>query len=262
MRKIVAFSILTVLGNSAIYAATTNSQPNEYTPFQQFDNEYNIGYGVTSGNLTNGNTGGVNNTQFMNIEVEHLFNMGVWFDVNASLLTYYSQEVDPAVASLGNTTGSQPNFGGLNANVGYAFAFIPEHLLLIPYGTVGRNTNLSSYTLNNAGTNTNLTQDYFWTFGIGARLDYRINNIFDVYLDQSAVYNSSQAPVTQGLAPNDNYLYTTTLGAKFNVYRSLQLGAKGFYQNSYYTQSLTGAGSTAWVPQSTVGGLVSIGLTY
>lgn len=264
MRNLIAFSLASLCSFS--YAAATSSSSgqstNEYAAFQQFDNEYNVGYATTSGNLTNGNTGGVNNSQFINLEVEHLFNVGVWFDVNASLLTYYSQAVDPAVSSLGSTTGSQPNFGGLNASVGYAFAVVPDHLLLIPYGLVGRNTNLSSYTLNNAGTTTNLTQDYFWTFGVGARVDYRINDVFDIYLDQNAVYNASQAPVTQGLAPNDNYLYTTTLGAKFNVWRSLQLGAKGFYQNSYYTQSLVGAGASVWVPQSTVGGLVSIGLTY
>ncbi|TXI93290.1 MAG: hypothetical protein E6Q33_03835 [Neisseriales bacterium] len=261
MRKLIALSLTSLTAFS--YAGSNTNQPdNEYYAFQQFDNEYNVGYATTSGNLTNGNTGGVNNSQFINLEIEHLFNMGVWFDVSANLLTYYSQSVDPAVSSLGSTTGSQPNFGGINANVGYAFAVIPNHLLLIPYGVIGRNTNLSSYTLNNAGTTTNLTQDYFWTFGVGGRLDYRINDVFDVYLDQSAVYNSSQAPVTQGLAPNDNYLYTTTLGAKFNVWRDLQLGARGFYQNSYYTQSLIGSGASVWVPQSAVGGMVTIGLTY
>ena len=39
---------------------------NKYSSFQEFDREYNLGYGVTSGNLTNGTTGAVNNSQFLN----------------------------------------------------------------------------------------------------------------------------------------------------------------------------------------------------
>lgn len=243
------------------YAANSTIDSNRYQAFQEYDNEYNAGFGVTSGNLTNGSTGGVNNTQYVNLEIEHLFNMGVWFDVNANLLTYYSQAIDPATPAVAQTTGSQPNFGGLNINVGYAFPLVKDTLMLTPYGTVGRNTNISSYILANQPTNINLTNDYFWSVGAGARLEYRINSTFDFYLDQNAVYNASQAP-TNGLAPNDNYQYTTTLGAKFNLYRNFQLGAKAFYTGNYFTQSLTTGSGTALVPQSSVGGLVSVGLTY
>lgn len=266
MRKLLLSALIFSAGG-VVYAADANvasntAESSEYSAFQKFDRQYSLGYAVTSGNLTNGSSGAVNNTQYVNLEVERLFNVGVWMDINANLLTYYSQNADPATPAVGTTTGSQPSFGGINAKVGYAFSLLPDHLLITPYGYLGRNTNLSSYTLSEAGSQTNLTQDYYWSFGAGARLEYRINNVFDVYLDQNGIYNASQAPVTQGFSPNDYYSYTSTLGAKFNVYRNLQLGAQAFYNNYYFTQSLVTANGVALVPQSSVGGLVSIGLTY
>ena len=204
----------------AVFATTTTTSVSEsanaYAPFQQFDRQYSLGVGATSGNLTNGQNGQVNNSEYVNLEIERLFNVGVWLDINANLLTYYSQAVDPAVTVTGNTTGSQANFGGINVKVGYAFPIYEDKLLLTPYGTIGRNTNISSYTM---------------------------------------AYNSVPA--------NNNYTYTTTLGSKFNVYRNLQLGAQAFYTNYYFTNSLTTPSyGNALVPQSSVGGLISVGLTY
>ncbi len=260
MRKLL---LLSLVGVSPVFAATTaNESGNVYSAFQKFDRQYNVGFGVTSGNLTNGQSGAVNNSEFINLEIERLFNVGIWLDVNANLLTYYSQGADPAIPALGTTTGSQPNFGGLNAKVGYAFPLIKDTLMITPYGQIGRNTNISSYTMNYAEPTTNLTQDYFWTVGGGARLEYRLNSVFDFYLDQSMVYNSSQAPTTQGVPPNDNYQYTTTLGAKFNLYRNFQLGAQGFYNSYYFTNSPYTSYGSVLVPQNTVGGLISVGLTY
>lgn len=264
MRKLLVAIGLGLISSTVFATTGMNSEsPNAYSPFQQFDRQFSLGFGVTSGNLTNGNNGAVNNSQYVNLEIERLFNIGVWMDVNASLLTYYSQAADPAVPSLGTTTGSQPNFGGINAKVGYAFPVLGDKLLLTPYGQLGRNTNISSYTMAYSGSTTNLTNDYFWSVGGGARLEYRVNNIFDFYLDQNAIYNASQAPTIQGLAPNNNYAYTSTLGGKFNLYRNFQLGAQAFYTNYYYVNGLTTTNSiSALVPQSSVGGLVSVGLTY
>ena len=251
----------------AVFATTTTTSVSEsanaYAPFQQFDRQYSLGVGATSGNLTNGQNGQVNNSEYVNLEIERLFNVGVWLDINANLLTYYSQAVDPAVTVTGNTTGSQANFGGINVKVGYAFPIYEDKLLLTPYGTIGRNTNISSYTMAYNSPTTNLTQDYFWSVGAGARLEYRINNYIDLYLDQNAIYNASQAPTVQSVPANNNYTYTTTLGSKFNVYRNLQLGAQAFYTNYYFTNSLTTPSyGNALVPQSSVGGLISVGLTY
>lgn len=261
MGKVLALGLCS-LATSAFAVSSGISESSQYFAFQQFDRQYSLGFGVTSGQLSNGTNSATNNTQFVNVDVERLFNVGVWMDINAYLLTYYSQAADPAVPTLGVTTGSQAQFGGLNAKVGYAFPLLKDTLMITPYAVLGRNVNLSSYSLAAAPSTANLTQDYFWTFGGGARLEYRINNIFDFYLDQSAVYNASQAPTTQGLPANNNYAYTTTLGSKFNLYRNFQLGGQLFYTGNYFTQSLTTSSGTAFVPQSTVGGMISVGLTY
>ncbi|MBP7781524.1 MAG: hypothetical protein KA049_01095 [Burkholderiales bacterium] len=261
MRKILILS-LTSLATYAFAATSINSESSSYVAFQQFDRQYSFGFGVTSGQLTNGSNEATNNTQFVNVEVERLFNIGVWMDINAYLLTYYSQVADPAVPTLGVTTGSQAQFGGLNAKVGYAFPLLKDTLMITPYAVLGRNVNLSSYSLAAAPSTANLTQDYFWSVGGGARLEYRLNNVFDFYLDQSAVYNASQAPTTQGLPANNNYAYTTTLGSKFNLYRNFQLGGQLFYTGNYFTQSLVTSSGTALVPQSAIGGMLSVGLTY
>jgi hypothetical protein len=264
LTKYLGHNLLFILGLGSISTAA-NAQLFEsdlYQPFQQFDRQYNLGFGVTSGTLTSGTNGGVYNTQFMNLEIERLFSRGWWFDVNATLLTYYSQNSDPATPLTGTTTGSQPSFGGISGKLGYAFVLKPEYLLLTPYAYLGRNTNFSSYTLSYAGSQTNLTQDYFISYGVGARLEYRVTDWLELYVDQNAVYNDSQAPVQQGLNSNDNYLYTSTLGSKFNVYRNLQLGAQAFYNNYYFLHSLNTISGQALVPRNVVGGVVSIGLTY
>lgn len=255
-------AILIVMGVNAYAATNTQNESSTYLEFQKFDRQYNLGFATTSGQLTNGKSGGTHNTQFMNLEVERLFNIGIWLDVNASLLTYYVQPVDKAVPTTGVTTGSQPQFGGLNAKLGYAFPIMAKHLLLTPYAQLGRNVNLASYTLAANSPTTNITENYYWSFAFGGRLEYRVNDVFDFYFDQNAMYNASQAPTTQGLPANNYYSYTSTLGAKFNLYRNFQLAAQVFYNNDYFTSSLSTANGIALVPQNDVGGLVSVGLTY
>lgn len=268
MRKILvsllASASITVFADNSL---STSPYGVKYAPFQQFDDQYNIGFGFTSGNLTNGSSGGTNNSQFINLEIERLFDIGIWMDINANLVTYYSEKADPAFAGVypSQTTGSQPNFGGVNAAVGYAFPLVSKHLMITPYVTGGRNTNLSTTVMFNAGTansGNNMTGDYFWTVGGGARLEYRVNSVFDFYLDQNLVYNASQAPGSTTSNPNDNYMATSTIGAKFNIWRNFQLGAKAFYNNYYFTQAQTAIAGNALVPENSVGGLVTVGLTY
>lgn len=266
--------LLSLLGVASVYAddSANQSESNEYSAFQKFDRQYSLGLGYRSGNLTAaGSSGGTYNAGQLNVEVERLFNVGVWMDVNAYLYSSYSQSpgVDPAVQTTGSLTGSDPQFGGLNAKVGYAFVLLKDdHLLLTPYLALGRNTNFSSYTLQGTPT-TNLVTDYYWTYGAGARLEYRLDDTFDFYLDQNLVYNSSQAPMTQGLTQGNFYGNTTVLGAKFNLWRKFQLGAQGFYNNYYYPSSLISASASsaattnaALVPTNSVGGMLSVGLTY
>ncbi|RTL00569.1 MAG: hypothetical protein EKK57_06840 [Proteobacteria bacterium] len=272
MRKIgIIFSLLSLGSVYADTVSTSQNESNEYAAFQQFDRQYSLGLGATSGNLAApGSSGGTFKAVAMNLEVERLFNVGVWMDVNGYLYTSYNQNPseDPAVQLFGQLTGSSPQFGGLNAKVGYAFPLIKDQLMLTPYGELGRNVNFSSYTLQGT-TNSNLTSDYYWTYGIGARLEYRLDDTFDFYLDQNMVYNNSQAPMTQGLAQANYYANTTLLGAKFNVWRKLQLGAQVYYNNYYYPTALVSVNPASYsstsnvlVPTSSVGGQLSVGLTY
>ncbi len=262
MKKIILLGTLLSLFSFVYADNVVNNESNIYQSFQKFDRQYNVGMGATSGQVFNGTQGGLYNNEFLNLEVERLFDVGVWMDFSAYLNTYYTQPDDPSVIEVGMTTGSQAQFGGVNAKVGYAFPLLKNTLMVTPYLLLGRNVNLSSYTLASAPSNANLTQDYFWTVGGGARVEYRIDDTFDLYLDQSAAYNASQAPTSQGLLPNDNYQYITTIGAKFNVYKKLQLGAQTFYTNNFYTHSLTTINGQSYVPTNSIGGLVSIGLTY
>lgn len=85
MRKLFLSALIFSAGG-VVYAADVNiasntAESSEYSAFQKFDRQYSFGYAVTSGNLTNGSSGAVNNTQYVNLEVERLFNIGVWMDV-------------------------------------------------------------------------------------------------------------------------------------------------------------------------------------
>ncbi len=255
---LLSYSLAAIAAGESTPPLTTTA----YSSFQKFDRQLNLGIGITSGKLTNGNSGAVNSSQFINLEIERLFDIGVWFDLNASLMTYYSQGQDPAFTSATVVNGTQPSFGGINLKLGYAFPLISERLLITPYAQFGRATNLSSYTMYANTPVTNITQDYFLSSGIGARLEYRLSPVIELYFDQNALYNASQAPTAAGLPTNDNYSYTSLVGAKFNLYQSLQLGIQGFYNNYYYPNSLKTTSGAVLVPQSTTGGLISIGFVY
>lgn len=271
MRKFLLLFSFVFATSSYAESVVSQSESNAYSPFQKFDRQYSLGIGFLSGDLAASGSGGGNyDATLMNVEVERLFNVGIWMDINAYLYASYTQSPseDPAAQMFGQLTGSDPQFGGLNAKVGYAFPLVKDHLIITPYGELGRNVNFSSYTLQATSTS-NLTSDYYWTFGAGARLEYRLDDVFDFYLDQNMVYNASQAPMTQGMTSANFYANTTILGAKFNVWRSLQLGAQMSYNNYYYPSPLVSANpasysstSNALVPTSAFGGLVSVGLTY
>ncbi len=210
--------------------------------------------------------------------------MGIWFDINGS--------AQIAANSLGNQaqgTGQGQSaiplsqnfaFAGVNAKIGYAFPLVSNVLQLIPYALVGRNTNLAASTVlsNNLG---NFSNDYFYTGGFGARLEYRINRYIDLYADQNATYNWDQSGPQSGIQPQNNMIFTSTLGAKFKPFEDFQygkdliIGVNGFYSNYQYvatapnitTTPLIGGCSGAYTcsiyqPQNTFGGMITVGLTY
>lgn len=270
MRKIL---LVTLAATSlSAFAAKT-----DYSPFQEFDNQYNAGYSFSQYQLNNG--GGqqaLQQNQGLNLEIERLFDVGIWMDVSANYVI--------STNSLGNQStgtgmgGAQPssqvpNLGGANGKVGYSFAVVPSALLLTPYALVGYNTNIamSTITSNNFS---NVTNDAYFTGGVGARLEYRITKWVDLYADQNVVYNWDNSGPLNGTMPQNNMIYTTTLGAKFKPYKGLILGVNGFYNNYQYMAAAPGYGSTnggnspsgsvytIYQPQNNFGGMLTVGLTY
>lgn len=273
MRKI----LISLLAVSSGYAVASHR-----VGFQQFDNQYNLGYGYNEVTVQNGNnTAAQIDNQTLNLEVERLFDVGVWMDaiVNMNLQSSTNQSGGMG----GQTNGIQPwltqdpNFVSLNAKVGYAFEVVTNHLQITPYLTLGRNSNLMASTVAyaNNGAYHNIAQDYYLTMGVGGRLEYRINRAIDLYLDQLVNYNWDQsnpgtyASVGSAVAQN-TMLWTTTLGAKFNIVKNLQLGINGFYTS--YQQLATapndigalGASSGVGIyrPNYAFGGMINVGLTY
>ncbi|MDQ5921490.1 MAG: hypothetical protein QG673_1548 [Pseudomonadota bacterium] len=277
MRKIVIGCLLYVSGTAAF--AVSNSA------FQAFDDEYNLGYSVANTEFTNGaNDQTLQQSQAVNLEVERLFDIGVWMDVDANIVVSQNSLGNQASGTgQGNSdtagypgmpSSQDPNLGGINAKVGYAFPILPEHLQVTPYVLVGRNSNLAMSTMVSNGYE-NITNDYYYTGGIGGRIEYRINQYVFVYGDQLASYNWDQSGPVGGVQPQNNMAFVSTIGAKFNVVKNLQLGIRGFYTNyqaeasppSPTSSNNGGTNSngdlvTIYQPTSTLGAMFSIGLTY
>ncbi len=252
MRKILV-SLLAVSGTSAFAAAA------DYSQFQAFDNQVSIGYGMQSSTSTA--VGGGNNVTSNNNNVylngERLLNNGVWVNVVANM----------AFGSGETTNSAIQNNYGLNGKVGYAFPIANQHLLLTPYALAGLNNNgLVQYNMasgQTASSSANTSNQYFYTGGVGGRIEYRINNAILVYGDQAVAYNWDQSAPTAGIQPQNNVLFTSTAGAKFNIVKDFQLGVAGFYQNYQPQASGQGTGGIQISqPQDGLGGLVTVGLTY
>ncbi|MDQ5921491.1 MAG: hypothetical protein QG673_1549 [Pseudomonadota bacterium] len=264
MKKKFVGGVLLLLSGAA--ASMDNSS------FQQFENEYNLGYGYQGGQLIDGNQNTSSfNAQSINLEVERLFDIGIWLDGNFNMVTDYSQ---PNLGSLNGGDGSGDPFGqdpfmfSLTAKVGYAFQTVDQHLQLIPYAMFGRTVNWATSTvIANGGQN--LTGDYFYTGGLGGRISYRINQAILVYADELYTYNWDNSGAVKSIQSNPdlygksyaatNYTFTSTVGAKFNVYKDLQLGVNGFWNNYQPQSNISGI---VYTPTNTFGGMVSVGLTY
>ena len=253
--------------------------------FQLFDDQYNFGYGASNTLFSNGiQNQTLQQNQFLNLEVERLFDIGIWMDINANIVTSQNSLGNQAVGTGQGNSGiigfpgmpstQDPNLGGVNAKLGYAFVVINDNLQLTPYALVGRNTNLAMSTIVSNGFS-NVTNNYYYTGGFGGRLEYRINNSILLYFDQSISYNWDQSGPVAGIQPQNNFISQTTLGSKFNIVKNLQLGINGFYKNYQYMSSVPSAtpsnngGSdgngnlvTIYQAQNSLGGMITVGLTY
>ena len=274
MRKLIFCLSLTsglVQAAPAIESESVVLQPSANHAFQEFDNQFYLGFGTSYGNLTNGYGQNSNyGTTLIGLGVERLFDIGLWARMDATLMAGYSNFNSSNANAVTGPLGQDPSVSGLNLKVGYAFPLIKDQLLLTPYALAGRNTNLTSNSLNNnqttsGGVNnlaTNVTQDYFLSAGVGGRLEYRLDKTFDFYFDQAAVYNSDRSGPTSSYTSATNYQLVSTLGARFNVWESLQLGVLGFYNYSQLSGAPSAAQQYQLYPANQVGGMATIGLTY
>lgn len=262
MRKI----IFTVLATSSVMAMAANN-----SEFQAFDNQISVGYGMTQTTSGYGTTSTqpsdtwiFSNNNLVNFDVEHLFNNGVWFDVNADM----SFGAGPVNINGTSSNNYQSPDYGLNAKVGYAFTFLNQHLQVTPYGLVGL-VNTQDITLSNVLNGVTYASNvpansFSYVGGMGVRVEYRIDNNFLVYFDQSGNYAWDQSGPNFGFQPQDFIQFTSTIGGKVNLYRNLQLGLRGFYSN-YQPQASDYAPSSGLFlaqRQSSLGGIFSVGLTY
>jgi hypothetical protein len=258
MRKIL-FSLLAISTVSAMASHMSMG------PYQNFDNQYNLGYGWDQASLLNGGGKSANVTnQVINMEVQRLFDVGVWMTVNAYMNI---SSASTQTVGIGSTPflNQYPYLGGMNAKVGYGFNAVRNHLLITPYAVLGRNLNVAASTIvYNSGANI-ASNDYYITTGIGGQLEYRINCYIDLFLDQTAVYNWDQSGPNVGAKnPQNLYSFKTTIGAKFNIVKNLQLGAKVFGEFYSYNAAAPAdtTGTSIFQPQNDLGGLITIGLTY
>ncbi|MCE3267988.1 MAG: hypothetical protein K0R49_240 [Burkholderiales bacterium] len=264
MRKLL-ISLLAVT-STASFAVANNSE------FQEFLNVASVGFGMNQTSASFGTSAGapgsvVTTGTMLNLEAERLLNNGIYIDVLANM-------------QFGNgpTTysASTPSYG-VNGKVGYAFIMADQHLLLTPYALAGLNNSSTTmvnqlaliYPLvpgSNYPANTqsaNLANQFYYTGGVGGRLEYRINHTIDLFADQNVAYNWDQTGLAGGIQPQNFVSYTSTLGARFNLAPNFQLGVKGFYTGYDNQASNTVQGQPAFAQNtSTIGGLVSVGMTY
>jgi hypothetical protein len=240
--------------------------------FQDFDNQYNLGFSYAQGGLINGHYQLSNYTeQALNLEVERLFDNKIWFDTNFNMVTAYNQ---PNLGNLnggdnsGIPFGQNPFYFGLKFKTGYAFEVVENHLLLTPYVLFGGTTNWATSSVIASGSK-NLTALYFYTGGLGARVSYRINSAILLYFDQAYVYNWDNSGAIKEIQSDPrfygksyaatNYMFNSTLGSRFNLYKNLQLGLNGFYSNF---QPQSNVAASVYLPTNSYGVMASIGLTY
>jgi hypothetical protein len=220
------------------------SWSDQYKSYQLFDNQFNIGLGVSNGTTALAGIPswgqGTYNNFYNTIEVEKLFSVGVWFLVDGTLVNQYSQSANQSLVvgqkSGNNITGNNPYFGGVNAKVGYALPF-NEALMITPYGAFGRSTNMSSFALDNlAASEKSLTQSYYNTLGLGFKLEaIAINQYLNLYLDEYFARNFNQTPIEKTIFSGDpSYCaWTTTVGLKWRVAYNFQIGANYAFTADY-----------------------------
>lgn len=264
MKKIL---IITLAGISMHSFAYFN-----YQTFQRFDNEISFGINAQQGNFNTLDVAkhpNIYDLVALNLEVEKLFDVGLWLNVNVGNLQTYTQ-----TTSL-NPLGGYPFIATFNAKIGYNIAFT-KFFAMTPYINFGKNANLTSFTgtYGGASINQGVSKDFFYTPGIGLRFEFPINKYIYVFFDQMYAYNYDQSNIPVSDLGNytiiaSNSQWTSTLGAKVNLWQNLQLAANVFYTNynDYNQKSLAylssdPVGGLLGLPTTATGAQASIGFTF
>jgi hypothetical protein len=272
MKKILISMLFTAI-NSLAFALPSNKA------FQQFDNHVSFGVNYQNGNFNTSQENG-NPNQFsmtsLNIEVEKLFDIGLWGNFNAGVAQTYT-ETSMGINGSAAPLGSYPYLQTMNLKVGYNFPLL-ENFAITPYLAVGKNTNLTFFTsiagaAPPGGQNANVTNDFFYAFGGGLRLEYVVNKYFNVFVDQAFRQNLDQTnynldPIQQSNIPTvnaSNNQWITELGLRVNPWEKLQLGTSLFYNNytNYDSQSVNTLNAMGVaVPTTSFGFQLSAGFTF
>jgi len=249
-----------------------------YSEFQNFNNQVSFGVNYQNGNLNTSQNGAADqySNTALNLEVEKLFDIGLWANVNVGVTQTYTQTSNPANSSGSLTLGAYPYLQTMNGKLGYNFPLL-SNLAITPYALLGKNANLTNFTSVYpalTGQNMNITNNYFYTYGGGVRLEYiPIPKLLSVFLDQSYAFNNDQTKYqVQGVRDSainaSNSQWTTTLGVKVTPWRKLFLGGNLYYTNytGYDTGSVEAISSLSslemGVPTTSFGFQLSAGFTF
>lgn len=199
---------------------------NALNKFQEFDNEASLNFiysNTALSNLTNSNTSQTYNNTLLGLTIERLFDNNVWFNVNGNFTIANNLANGPNLTFLNNTqTIGLP--ASLLVNVGYGFDIIHDYLQIIPFLNIGKVLNYNGITLPSG-----IINSYYYQYGIGGKLEYRINNNFLLYYEQVLAYLDDKSGSSLNLSAVNS---SSQIGIKINIPASLQLGFGTFY--NYY----------------------------
>jgi hypothetical protein len=243
----------------------------EPTQFDMFDNRIYVTGGANIGVLHNnwdqtakifaGDAG---------LGVEKLFPTSrIWLDFELSNLFSYHELDDNLTQSPKNPVPFDPKFFSMNLKLGRAFQIVSNDLQLTPYALVGKNGNLSPYTVLNTAVEQNQVKyinsglnNYFWTTGIGGRLEYAVADTFDFYLDENLNYNIDNSKVQSPFVKQNNLELVNLIGAKWQAWRELQFAVEGYSNYQHYVLSQPEAQNSQFNPFMNFGTRFVVGLTF
>lgn len=256
------FMVAYLFDNNAT-AAAPDFTPPDNASFAAFDNDYLLGLGIatSTNSYSKSNLSTINsNINYYTLAVTHLFDNGIWTNINGQLINNISQT--NTVSSLSSElTPTYLGFPG-NAlfNLGYAFAMPSIGLQVIPYANIGAVSSINSYNIKQSGSVTNaISQDKYYQYGAGGRIEYVINNYFQLYADQLFAMMNDQSGMDL-----DTWSSTSKIGTKINLFDNFQANLDGFYNMMLPTGNTSNptTGINYALNQNTLGIELSLGFHY